>query len=226
MAWPRASDRETACETRGAAPWRAMRPWPACANAMSGRAAARDRRDEGDDPGGPPVLIRDCGKAACLENVTDEAGPDLEVRPEERHGDPRDRAQWTDRRGRQEGPDLSRQAAPGGPDGSSPRGPGFLETDQPRLDAERVVLELADRLDGHVHRWKSAGKSCSGRRRSRAVEAPVAAALHEGRDGDRSVPIRATASSGVAATRNSRRRPGSAKPSAMTWSTSATRGCQ
>jgi protein required for attachment to host cells len=111
------------------------------------------------------VLIADGEKALFLENLTDDADPNLHVWREDRHENPPDREQGTDRPGRHKDTGLSKQAAPGGLDWSPGQRSGFAETDWHRLEKERFAQELADRLYKYAHRGNSAGSSWSRRRR-------------------------------------------------------------
>jgi protein required for attachment to host cells len=98
------------------------------------------------------VLIADGEKALFLENLTDDANPNLRVWREDRHQNPPDREQKSDRPGRHKDTGLSKQAAPGGMDWSPGQRSGFSETDWHQLEKERFAQELADRLYKHAHK--------------------------------------------------------------------------
>lgn len=97
------------------------------------------------------VLIADGEKALFLENLTDDADPNLHVWREDRHQNPPAREQGTDRPGRHKDTGLSKQAAPGGLDWSPGHRSGFSETDWHQLEKERFAQELADRLYRYAH---------------------------------------------------------------------------
>lgn len=97
------------------------------------------------------VLIADGEKALFLENLTDDADPNLHVWREDRHENPADREQGADRPGRHKDTGLAKQAAPGGLDWSSGQRSGFAETDWHRIEKERFAQELAGRLYGYAH---------------------------------------------------------------------------
>jgi protein required for attachment to host cells len=90
-------------------------------------------------PQGTWVLVADGEKALFLENLTDDADPNLRVWREEHQDNPPDREQGTDRPGR---------FHDGGPGQKS----AFAETDWHRLGKERFAQELADRLYLFAHR--------------------------------------------------------------------------
>jgi protein required for attachment to host cells len=98
------------------------------------------------------VLIADGEKALFLENLTDDANPNLHVWREQHHENPADREQKSDRPGRMKDTGLSKQAAPGGLDWSPGQRSGFAEADWHRLEKERFAQELADRLYRFAHR--------------------------------------------------------------------------
>jgi protein required for attachment to host cells len=100
------------------------------------------------------VLIADGEKALFLENLTDDANPNLHVWREDRHENPADREQKSDRPGRMKDTGLSKQAAPGGLDWSPGQRSGFSETDWHQLEKTRFAQELADRLYGYAHRGR------------------------------------------------------------------------
>jgi protein required for attachment to host cells len=100
------------------------------------------------------VLIADGEKALFLENLTDDADPNLHVWREDRHQNPPAREQGTDRPGRHKDTGLSKQAAPGGLDWSPGQRSGFSETDWHQLEKERFAQELADRLYRYAHQGR------------------------------------------------------------------------
>ena len=89
-------------------------------------------------PQGTWVLVADGEKALFLENLTDDADPNLRVWREEHQDNPPDREQGTDRPGR------FHDAGPG-------QKSAFEETDWHRLEKERFAQELADRLYTYAH---------------------------------------------------------------------------
>jgi protein required for attachment to host cells len=85
------------------------------------------------------VLVADGEKALFLENMTDDANPNLRVWREERQDNPADREQGTDRPGRFGDPGPGQRSA-------------FEETDWHRLGKERFAQDLAERLYAFAHR--------------------------------------------------------------------------
>lgn len=85
------------------------------------------------------VLVADGEKALFLENLTDDADPNLRVWREEHHENPPDREQGTDRPGRFHDTGPGQKSA-------------FTETDWHRLEKERFAQELAERLYAFAHR--------------------------------------------------------------------------
>ncbi len=97
------------------------------------------------------VLIADGEKALFLENLTDDADPNLHVWREDRHVNPPNRDQAANRPGRMKDAGLSAQAAQPGAGGSTASRSAFEETDWHRLEKARFAQELADRLYRYAH---------------------------------------------------------------------------
>ena len=97
------------------------------------------------------VLIADGEKALFLENLTDDADPNLHVWREDRHDNPANRDQAENRPGRMKDTGLSKPAAQSGSDWSTGNRSAFAETDWHRLEKERFAQELADRLYRYAH---------------------------------------------------------------------------
>ena len=87
------------------------------------------------------VLVADGEKALILENTTDAQHPNLQVVRKEAQENPPDRAQATDKAGRQ---------ADGGPGQRT----ALDETDFHQLAKDRFASDLADLLYRHVHKGR------------------------------------------------------------------------